>query len=209
MQDYITRLEQRLRQPLPGLNAQMLMSPPIRGREVVIPPDVRRGGVLACLHPHRHELHLTLMKRVEDGTTHSGQISFPGGKVEPDDPSLLHTALREAEEEVGIPQAQVQILGKLTELYIPPSNFLVYPTVGFLPSRPNFVIDPREVAQVLEVPLSYLLRGDLASTRKVQMSGNRNLFLDVPTYDLYGHIVWGATAMMLCELITLLRDIEQ
>lgn len=208
MQDYIARLEQRLLQPLPGLDAQMLMSPPIRGREVVIPPNVRRGGVLACLHPHQDELHLTLMKRVEDGTTHSGQISFPGGKVEPDDPSLVHTALREAEEEVGIPQSQVQILGKLTELYIPPSNFLVYPSVGFMSARPDFVIDSREVAEVLEVPLSYLLRNDLASTRKVQMSGNHNLVLEVPTYDLYGHVVWGATAMMLSELITLLREIE-
>ena len=98
---FILNLKHRLTQPLPGITAQMRMAPAIRGSKYDLPDDVRVGGVLILLYPHENELHTVFMKRTEDGGTHSGQISFPGGKVEDTDRDLIHTALREAEEEVG------------------------------------------------------------------------------------------------------------
>jgi 8-oxo-dGTP pyrophosphatase MutT (NUDIX family) len=205
MLDFISRLEQRLSQDLPGLDTQMRMSPPIRGKDVVIPDNVRSGCVLVFVYPHEGKWHLSLMKRAEDGSTHSGQISFPGGTVEESDENHTFTALREAEEEVGIPKEKVTVLGKLTELYIPPSNFLVYPTVAYMAHRPDFVADPKEVAAIVEVPLSHLLQEEIVAIKKVKMSGRTDLTFDVPTYTIQGHTIWGATAMMLCEFLEIVK----
>lgn len=203
--DFLIRLKNRLEAPLPGLDIQMRMSPPIRGREVVVPDNARKGGVLVFLYPHEAEWHVSLMKRAEDGSTHGGQISFPGGTVEESDTDYVFTALREAEEEVGIPKDHAIVLGKLTELYIPPSNFMVYPTVAYMPHRPAFVADPKEVAAILEVPLTHLLDESIVEVKKVKMSGNTTLSFDVPTYNIQGHTIWGATAMMLCEFLEVVR----
>lgn len=199
----------RLKLPLPGLDAQMTMAPKVRTRDILIPVNARKGGVLILLYPYEGDLYISFMKRAEDGSTHGGQISFPGGTLEKTDRDLIHTALRETEEEIGVPTDVVTILGSLTELYIPPSNFMVYPAVGFTAARPLFVADTKEVAEIIEVPITYLLDENIVSTKRVQMSGQRNLVLDTPIYDIYGHTLWGATAMMLAEFLTIIREIQQ
>lgn len=205
--DFIEKLTNRIQQPLPGLDAQMRMSPPIRGRNVVVPENARQAAVLVCLYPHEEQWHLALMKRVVDGSVHSGQISFPGGTAESYDLNFTHTALREAEEEVGIVQHEVQVLGPLTEIYIPPSNFMVYPFLAHVPHRPHFVIDPKEVDSIVEVPLTELLSKEIAGRKSVPMSGKTDVRMEVPIYTLQGNVIWGATAMMLSELIGVLEDV--
>lgn len=201
----IPRLRARLQQPLPGLNAQMRMAPPIRGREYVIPPNARKNGVLALLYPHQELFHLAFMKRTDDGRVHGGQISFPGGGRETADRDFVHTALREAEEEMGIPPEKVDVLGSLTELYIPPSNSLVYPTVGYLDHRPAFVLDPIEVAAAIEIEVARFWQQAVRGVHEVDVFNGT--LIKAPGYTIDGHLIWGATAMMIAELMAVLEEV--
>ncbi len=204
-EQWLKQLTARLQGELPGLNAQLKMTSQTRGQSWEIRPDHRKSGVLALFYPHQEALHLVFMQRTRDGKVHSGQISFPGGKMEESDPDATATALREAEEELNIPAREVQVLGQLTELYIPPSNFLVYPTVGFLPQRPAFRPAEREVAHIIEIPLSELL--DPRHPQLVTHQVRPQLQMEVPAYLFRGHVIWGATAMMLNELLWVVRDL--
>lgn len=201
----IAALAARLTHPLPGLAAQLAMTSRGGPESWHMRDDYRESAVLALLYPHREDLHLVFMQRTLDGRVHSGQISFPGGSREATDRDLVHTALREAEEELGIVPATVRVLGQLTPLYIPPSNFMVYPTVGYSPTRPTFVPDPQEVAGVIEASVSQLR----ARTSRVQASVqiHNGLRLDVPAFRAAGHIIWGATAMMLNELLAIIEEL--
>ena len=204
-QNFIEALKKRLKQPLPGLEAQRQMSSRPPSGNFEIRPDHRKSGVLALLYPYHEILHLAFMKRTEDGRVHSGQISFPGGKMETDDRDYIHTALREANEELGIISEQVEVLGQLSPLYIPPSNFLVYPSVGFSRQRPDFQLSEKEVAAVIETPLEYLLKKE--TVQSVQVTVGHQLRMNVPAFTFGSHIIWGATAMMLNELLTVVREL--
>ncbi|GAB4427406.1 MAG: CoA pyrophosphatase [Bacteroidia bacterium] len=206
METLVHRLRDRLAQPLPGSAAQFEMASSIGRLLQAYREDHRESGVLALLYPVGGLPHVALMKRSEDGHMHSGQISFPGGRREEVDADIVATALREAEEEMAIPAADVQVLGRLSRLYLPPSNFMIYPVVGYLPYRPAFVPDPKEVAAVIEAPLHMLLAPSTYGLREVQVMSQR---LEVPAFVVHGHIVWGATAMMLNELLHLLRDLGE
>jgi 8-oxo-dGTP pyrophosphatase MutT (NUDIX family) len=176
------------------------------------PPDARPSGVLSLLFPDEQhtDLKLLLIRRVSDGTAHSGQISFPGGKHERTDADLRATALREAQEEVGLPAADVQILGALSPLYIPVSNFMVYPFVGFATARPSYLLSEREVAAVIEAPLSRLLHPQNKIITQVRPAAMPGLSLTVPAYHLDADaFVWGATAMIISELEALLLERRQ
>ncbi len=136
-----------------------------------------------------------------DETVHSGQIAFPGGKAEKEDISLENTALRETFEEVGIQPQQIEIIGKLSDLYIPPSNFIVTPFVGILQEEPH--ITPNyEVERVLIIPLSDLMNPTNCVEKTISV---RSIQLHVPCYTLDGEIIWGASSMMLAELLELMR----
>jgi len=211
MTELIDKLRQRLKEPLPGLAAQFQMAPPARRDErIVVPDDARHSAVLALLYPHNEKIHTVFMKRSEDGHVHSGQISFPGGKVEEEDNSYVATALREAEEELGIPGDQVEILGSLTELYIPPSNFLVYPSLGFMPQRPDFIIDPVEVAYEIEVDLPSLRDPSHRKEREIELRTRFGHYkTQAPSFLVHEkHIIWGATAMMISELLVLVEELD-
>ncbi len=188
--------------PLPGVQAQLAMATVPR---IFDPPsgvDPRQAGVLLLLYPVQAALHLVLTVRTANLNHHSGQISLPGGGWEKGDASLQETALREAYEEIGIAAAGLELFGSLTPLYIPPSNNVIHPFVAYTPQRPAFHPDPKEVAELLEVPLHLLLD---PATRREEDWNWRGMILHVPFYAVSGeHKVWGATAIVLAEFLALL-----
>lgn len=201
MHDFIDDLRLKLQQPLPGRVAHLKMTPASRRQYVDAPPTVRQAAVMATLFPKNDEWHIVFIQRnPHDKDHHGGQISFPGGKAEPSDATMLDTALRETEEEVGILRSEVKVLGGLSELYIPVSNFQVHPFVGYLERQPSYRLQLEEVSGVLEVPLAHL-RNE-AALRTTDIPVNKVLTMkNVPYYDLDGKILWGATAMMVSELV--------
>lgn len=201
MTELIEKIEQRLQNPLPGRAAQLRMAHVTRQRYVDAPNEARQAAVLLALFPKNDEWHIVLIERnANDRDQHGGQLSFPGGKVEPTDGTLLNTALREAEEEVGIAREQVKILGGLTELYIPVSNFQVHPFLGYLEAAPSYQVQEAEVSQVLEIPLSHFYRPEIRLTTDIRV--NQYITLkNVPYFQLQKHVLWGATAMILNELL--------
>lgn len=206
MMETIQKIERRMQVPLPGRDAQLRMAHATRRQYVAAPTAARQAAVLLVLFPQNGEWNIVFIERnANDRDQHGGQISFPGGKAEPHDGSMLNTALREAEEEVGIAQHQVKILGGLTELYIPVSNFQVHPFLGYLEAAPAYEVQVEEVNAVLEVPLSHFQQQGVRQFTDIQV--NPQLVLkNVPYFDLYGRVLWGATAMMLNELLELLAD---
>jgi 8-oxo-dGTP pyrophosphatase MutT (NUDIX family) len=206
--DFINRLEIDLKKPLPGLKGQMDMVPlpPEMDRfQIRERPDARRGGVLLLFYPDQNQPWLPLILRPKYNGTHSGQISFPGGKQEPDDPDLQFTALREAEEEIGIDARKVEIIGELSQLYIPPSNFSVKPFVGFLNEKPRFIPDATEVEKVLPVPFQHFMNPQNLYRKIIEPRPGYKL--DTPFFEIEGNMLWGATAMMLSELMTISKSI--
>ncbi len=196
----VDQIETALRQPLPGLPAMVRMAPNPRPLYPPTPDhQPREGGVLILLYPHGpdDELHLVLTRRTDTVGNHRGQISFPGGSVDPGDLSTAHTALREACEEIGVCETDLRLLGALTPLYIPPSDFRIYPHVAFSPRRPAFHPQPDEVAELLEVPVSHFLDEGNTGLETWMVQGQPR---QVPFYWVHGHKVWGATAMVLAEL---------
>jgi 8-oxo-dGTP pyrophosphatase MutT (NUDIX family) len=193
-----------LQKPLPGLAAQLKLAPEYRieSLRAASPAEARTAGVLILLYQHEGAWYFPLMKRTEDGLTHSGQISLPGGSQEAGE-SLQETARREACEEIGAACAAVDVLGQLSPIYIPPSNFLVTPTVGYVDRRPDFRCDPREVAELIEVPLSALFDPQVVKREPWTLRG---VTVEVPFYQIGPHKVWGATAMILSEFSLVLAE---
>lgn len=192
---------------LPGKEAQLLMAPqPIDPRRIAakVPEDHRKSGVLLLLYPDASTIYFPLIKRPQYPGAHSGQVALPGGKVEDGDPDVIFTALREAEEEIGIDAGKVEVIGSLTELYIPVSNFLVSPIVGFLDHKPTFIPEQREVARIIPTALNHLVQPDIVKLTPISLGGGK--YLETPYFDIAGEVVWGATAMILSELIQVLRQ---
>lgn len=184
--------------------AQARMAPiPRPERPPETPGTARQAGVLVLLYPNGGDgkLHFVLMRRNEYPGVHSGQIGLPGGKHE-DGESLQETALREAEEEVGAPRQQIQVIGKLTRLYVPPSDYDIHPTVGYCDHHPVWQADPHEVAEIIEVPLDLLLDDSIKGSEQVTRYERP---FTIHYYHVGPHKVWGATAIMLSELEGRLR----
>lgn len=177
---------------------------PRPGWEVDFQPETppRQGGVLALFYPQADQLYLPLILRPTYNGVHSGQVSFPGGGQEAIDADISATALREAYEEIGVEPAQVQILGRLSKLYIRPSNYEVTPTVGWVEERPDFRTDPYEVARLLEVRLADLQNPHNRHQEEWQL---RDRKANVPFFSVCGQTIWGATAMILSELLVVIR----
>lgn len=199
--EHIEQLQQRLQQPLPGIAAQNKMASRVRELPLHVPDDARESAVLALLFPRNGELNLLLIKRIEDGKPHGGQISFPGGRKDPEDESLQITALRETHEEVGIPSTDIEILGQLSSLYIPVSNSNVFPFIGYTPQQPEYILSVNEVQYTLEVPIVKLFQPERKSVKNITPSSFPDIIIKAPVYEWdNNHTIWGATAMMLAEL---------
>jgi 8-oxo-dGTP pyrophosphatase MutT (NUDIX family) len=211
MMDEITaRLSERMTSALPGLPAQLQMASGLRAKAAnSYKQDISKakiGAVLIALYTDDGIIKTVMIKRPDYDGTHAGQVSFPGGKVEGSDRDIIQTALREAEEEVNIKQDDVRVIGQLTELYIPPSNFLVHPVLGVLNSKPDLVPDQHEVESILIPDLNYLLRDDIIDETEIQLSSGFQL--KTPSFQVDGHTVWGATAMIIAELKQLFQELD-
>lgn len=202
--DFIHHLELQLRQPLPGIESHLKMASATRLQLKSQPNEkTRRSAILILFYPYRDQIFAPLILRPKYDGVHAGQMAFPGGRYEKTDENLLRTALREAQEEIGIKATDVQIIGQLTELFIPPSNFFVLPVVGKLLYKPDFYPDPREVEAVLEVGLHELMDESIIAETQLEVRG---VTINTPFYHIQGHKVWGATAMMISELLTVVRQ---
>jgi len=168
--------------------------------------DPKQAGVMALFYPDSHNTTqlLLILRKTYEGV-HSNQIGFPGGKAEPIDESIMATALRETEEEVGVPVHQIQVLKALSMVYIPPSNFEVWPFIGTCKTTPDFKIQEEEVEALVKVSLTEFLND--ANVFSQNLSTSYADSVDVPAYRLNGHTVWGATAMMLSEIRVLLKEL--
>ncbi len=171
--------ERRSRAPEPGVN-------------------LRRAAVLMPIVLEPEEARIVYTLRTGDLRDHAGQVSFPGGSLEPEDESLLATALREAEEEVDLRPDLVEVIGELEEMYIPPSRFLVRPFVGLLTREAELVLAPEEVEKIFSVSLEELMSPDAFRRVVWERDGRPH---EVPVFAVEGHEIWGATAAMTAALL--------
>ncbi len=198
-QTFIEILQKQLQEPLPGVVSHAKMAPSNRLENELKPNDrTRRSAVLILFYPHQNQVYLPLILRPKYDGVHAGQMAFPGGRYETIDRDLVQTALREAQEEIGIKAADVVVLGQLSEIYIPPSNFLALPVVGFLPYRPDYYPDSREVETVFEVNINEMNDEKIIGTMTMNV---RNVEITAPYYDIQSNKIWGATAVMISELL--------
>ncbi len=202
------KLRERLALPLPGLESQIVMASKKRLRFPFATASVLKAtpsGVLILLYPYKDETGFVLMRRPDYGGIHSKQISLPGGKFEQIDRDLIATAIREAHEEVGVEPSAVSVIGTLTPLYIPPSNYIVTPVVAWTERRPEFAKDPREVEEIIEVKLNDFLDDKHVQTKRIKLF--MGIAANFPCFYIDGNVIWGATAMILSEFRVILNEI--
>jgi 8-oxo-dGTP pyrophosphatase MutT (NUDIX family) len=204
--ELITQLQEKLKEPLPSKEALDMIFPN-RASTTNPPPDnTKLSAVMLLLYQKNDEWHILAIRRTENGNAHSGQIGFPGGRNEPNDENLLHTALRETYEEIGIKNNDITIVGDLSPVYIAVSNYNVFPYIGFIHSIQNFNISEQEVQEVLEIRLSDLLAPTAKIKTEVISPIEPKQKRIVNAYRLPNDsIIWGATAIMIAELELLIK----
>lgn len=200
MEADLKRLGERLRQPLPGREAQYRMAN--EGRDSKFfqhsqPP--RQSAVLLLLCPQQGQVHLPVILRPTYPGVHSGQMAFPGGKKDPQDEDLIATALRETHEEIGVSVERHQVLGTLSELFIPPSNMLVTPVLAYTAALPEFRPDLKEVERIYLPTVAHLSHPGTRAETSIEIA--KGIRIRAPYYDVEGQVVWGATAMIISEFL--------
>ena len=202
----INKLQYVFQRPLPGVEAQSRMSHISRRMPSTIPSDAKESAVMMLFYPHQSDWHIALIQRTNNNPNdrHGGQISFPGGRMDASDVDLQATALRETEEEIGVPKEDIHVLGALTNLYIPVSKFKVQPYVGLLDYTPDFIPQLSEVEHILS-PRFSSLQNNKSLRYKDMMLSPRLTIKDVPYFDVEQRVVWGATAMIISELLVMME----
>jgi 8-oxo-dGTP pyrophosphatase MutT (NUDIX family) len=196
---FINSLSSKLKGPLPGADFQRKFMHEERLMSDIKPNDTtRQSAVLVAFYPSDGDVYLPLILRPAYEGTHGGQMALPGGKMEYSDENLVRTALREAQEEIGVKAMDVNILGELTDVFIPVSNFIVKPIVGYLDYKPDFFPDKKEVEKIFEVEFSDFLKLENKGIRNITV-GKRNL--SVPGFDIQDQWIWGATALIINEVV--------
>ena len=202
----IEALHQKFIHELPGEAAQDRMSPRpkhVEGEEGIHQGHPIHSAVMRLLVPYQSDLAIPFIKRTNVGKYHGGQMALPGGKSEPEDGNSLNTALRECKEEIGVTPKEVTVIGKLSDVYIPLSNFNITPFVGTIPKMPNFVLSKNEVEKVIIIPLKDLL-DDRNKTSQVLYRQEQKII--APGYKIGENFIWGATAMIIAELEAMIKN---
>ena len=207
--DFIKYIPKIQKVQLPAVAAHTKMAPPgravIQSEEYYIAKNPRKSAVMMLFYPKEEITHLTLIKRNAYPGVHSAQISFPGGKAEPEDKTLEATALRETREEIGVTPSEIEVVMPFSEIYIPPSNFMVYPFLGLAANTPDFKPDITEVAEIIELPLSTFLDDTIIVNMAMETSYAPDII--VPGFKIQEHFVWGATAMIMSELKETIKNV--
>lgn len=187
-----------------ALDDYLHQNPPVRWK-IPEEPAPRIASVLIALFHHDSEWYIPFILRNTYEGVHSGQVAFPGGRYDVTDEDTIATALRETQEEIGVSVNRSQVVGRLHELYIPPSHTIVHPIVAILPEPPVFNRDPHEVAEIFTLPVSYLKRPDIRGVREVMLpNGNKMPFT---TFRAAEKEIWGATARMLTEFLAAVQSV--
>ncbi|SEO81978.1 8-oxo-dGTP pyrophosphatase MutT, NUDIX family [Flavobacterium sp. CF108] len=206
-QDFLQYVPNLIPVELPAESAHAKMAPLERIQAMknldIDAKNPRIAAVMMLFYPKNEKTHLILIVRNAYNGVHSSQIAFPGGKYELTDRDYQETALRETSEEIGVLPEKIEIIKHFTPMYIPPSNFLVHPYLGIAKEELAFYPDAREVAGVLELPLSVFLDDEIIIETKLSTSYGNDIL--VPAFNIQNHIVWGATAMILSELRDVLK----
>lgn len=200
----IDTLEKRLREPLPGIvSHRKYMHLSRLKHSLQVPDNVKSSAVLILLYPWMSHTYFPLILRPPYDGKHGGQMALPGGKAEPSDKNLIGTALREAQEEIGIKAIDVTVLGELTDIYIPVSNYIVRPVIGYMDYKPEFYPDVREVERIYHTDIEDIIRGGEIINREITI-GNQQV--TVPGFEVQDSWVWGATSLILSEFSDVLND---
>jgi 8-oxo-dGTP pyrophosphatase MutT (NUDIX family) len=206
MESLINFLRNAIATELPGQNAQAIMMPTLSDKSrfsLEAKKDAREGGVMILFYQKDGNVQFPLIQRPDYDGVHAKQMSFPGGKKDLNDNSLIATALRETEEEIGVSAEKIEIIGALTELFIIASNFNVLPAIGLIKEVPDFFADEHEVDEIIEVKLADLMDDDKQKEKPLTIL--QGITINAPYFDLNNKVVWGATAMILSELKHILR----
>ncbi len=202
LKELTEKLRIELSKELPGEMAHNMMMPTLRDANLKIPkhqpPPTKSAVLILFYQDEQGHIKFPLIQRPSYNGAHSAQVSFPGGKYENEDIDLVHTALRESNEEIGIDPGQVEIVGRISDLFIWVSNFIVTPIVGVASTPPIFVKDEKEVESIIETDLFDILNPEKRKEGTILASGKYKI--QTPYFDIDERIVWGATAMMLSEL---------
>lgn len=204
----IEQLQQKLlREPLPGQAAHYRMAHAVRKVEPVPESGTTRDAavLITLFEKNPGDWHLIFIRRTSSHPQdkHAGQMGFPGGKKEPTDPDLMYTALRESEEEIALDLSGIDVLGPLTPLYITVSKFLVHPYLAYSWKTPVLTRQEAEVEEILEIPLHYFLDPDVRKETRINLT-NGIILNHVPSFQVNGQVIWGATAMILNELLDII-----
>lgn len=202
-----TKLKHALKLELPGFNSHLKLAPKERIEgiiEQINPKNARSSAVLIVLYQEENQLKIIFILRSVYNGAHSGQISFPGGKYEIDDVDLIETALRETKEEIGISISKEQVLGKLSNIYIPPSNFMVDPYIAIIENIEGIKLDSTEVQQIYKVAFSDFLKANIIKNKEVLAVHEKSI--KAPCFVINDLNIWGATAMILKELLDVIES---
>lgn len=206
-QDFLQHVPDIIPVELPALSSHLKMAPKERIESLknhdFKAENPRIAAVMMLFYPKNGKTHLVLIVRNAYNGVHSSQIAFPGGKYETTDADFEETALRETHEEVGVMPNKIEVIKHFSPMYIPPSNFLVHPFLGISKEELSFYPDVREVADIIELPLSVFLDDEIIIEATLSTSYGNNIL--VPAFNIQNHIVWGATAMILSELRDVLK----
>jgi len=207
-QIFIDQLKAELMLNLPGVDAHLRLAPGIRINDLRTgqpPADAFESAVLIILYPIESRLNTVVILRNEYDGAHSGQISLPGGKAEQSDIDFQYTALREAQEEIGIIPGEMEIIGQLSRFYVRPSNFIVYPFIAYCAHRPEFHPDPFEVQRIIEIDILKEISNDKIVNKTLTFKNRTQV--DAPGFLVGGEFMWGATAMIFSELLQVLNSV--
>jgi len=210
IKDFIERLKSELSADLPGVDAHVKLAPGMRVNDIktgITPDHALESAVLIILYPVNSRLYTVVILRNEYDGAHSGQISLPGGKAEKSDIDFEYTAIREAQEEIGIIPSSMNIIGQLSLFYVRPSNFIIYPYIAYCSRRPDFHADAIEVQRIIEIDIFNEINSDRIVNKTITF--RNNLQVNAPGFEIGGEFMWGATAMIFSELIHVLNNVAE